>query len=248
MASDRTQAEKLIACALDMNAKGINHGSSGNVSVRVGDALLLTPSGVPYDQLTPDSIIKMNFDASWSPLGNSPGDSPDEIPDEIHSLRPSSEWRFHLDVLAARSDVTAVVHAHPTAATALSTHSRGIEPFHYMVAMAGGRNIRCADYATFGTEQLSRNAVTALEDRRACLLAHHGILALGDDLGQALALAVEVEVLAAQYLTALAIGEPPLLSDAEMDEVLAKMAAPDGYGSAPTVFKPTIFKPAIFKE
>lgn len=216
-------AVDLIDTALAMNARGINNGTSGNVSVRVEDGMLVTPSGVPYERLQPASIIRMNFEMGWAPLGDSPA----------ASLRPSSEWRFHLDIMKSRPEVNAVVHAHPTAATALSAHSRGIEAFHYMVGMAGGHDIRCADYATFGTEQLSANALVALEDRTACLLAHHGILAVGQDLERALALAVEVEVLAAQYLAAMTLGEPPLLSAEQMDDVLAKMASPEGYGSSP---------------
>ncbi|MCL4143612.1 UNVERIFIED_CONTAM: hypothetical protein GTU68_049823 [Idotea baltica] len=199
-----------------MEQKGINSGTAGNVSARVDDGMLVTPSGVPYDKITVGHVIHMNFDTSWRAL-----------------RRPSSEWRFHLDILQARPEVNAVVHAHPTAATALSTHSRGIGPFHYMVGVAGGEDIRCAEYATFGTEELSQNALRALEQRKACLLAHHGILAVGADLAAALALAVEVEELAAQYLAALAIGEPPKLSSEQMRAVLAKMASPDGYGSSP---------------
>ena len=216
-------AAELIDIAKAMNTRGINNGTSGNVSVRVDDAMLITPSGVRYDDLEPGHIIKMAFDQSWQPLD--PGDG--------GTLRPSSEWRFHLDVLRSRPDANAVVHAHPISATALSAHSRGIEAFHYMVGMAGGHDIRCAEYATFGTAELSDNVVRALEGRRACLLAHHGILAIGSDLEAALALAVEVEVLSGQYLAALAIGEPPLLSEQQMDDVLAKMASPDGYGSSP---------------
>lgn len=224
VAEMRALAEDLIATARAMEVKGINNGTAGNVSVRVDGGLLITPSGMPYNQMDSDSVVHMRNDSSWSPLGAG---------SDSGSIRPSSEWRFHLDVLQSRPDVNAVVHAHPTSATALAVHSRGIDPFHYMVAVAGGHDIRCAEYATFGTEQLSSNVLVALEGRRACLLAHHGILAVGDDLAKALALAVEVEVLASQYLAALAIGEPPLLSSAQMDEVLAKMASPDGYGSSP---------------
>ncbi len=216
-------AGELIATALAMNERGINSGTSGNVSVRIDGGMLITPSGVPYDRLEAADLIQMRFDTGWTVRGR----------DRSSGLRPSSEWRFHLDILEARPEVHAVVHAHPTAATALSVHGRGIGPFHYMVGIAGGHDIRCADYATFGTEQLSVNALAALADRRACLLAHHGIIALGVDLAEALAVAVEVEVLAAQYLAALTIGEPPELTEAQMDEVLAKMAAPDGYGSSP---------------
>ena len=217
-------AEKVIVTALAMGTKGINNGTSGNVSARTADGgMLVTPSGRPYEGLKSADLIAMKADSSWQPLGS-----------VDVGLRPSSEWRFHLDILNARSDVNAVVHAHPTAATALSVHGRGIGAFHYMVGVAGGHDIRCARYATFGSSELSANALEALEGRKACLLAHHGIIAVGSDLDQALAVAVEVEVLAAQYLAALALGEPPELSKSQMDEVLAKMASPSGYGSGPS--------------
>jgi L-fuculose-phosphate aldolase len=220
-------AAEVIATALAMNDRRINNGTSGNVSARVDDdhggGMLVTPSGRPYEQLEPGDLIHLRTDATWSTVG----------PDRDPGLRPSSEWRFHLDILVARPDVDAVVHAHPTAATALAIHGRGIGPVHYMVGVAGGHDIRCAPYATFGTPELSAHAVTALEGRLACLLAHHGIIAVGKDLAGALAVAVEVEVLAAQYLASLAIGEPPELTAEQMDAVLAKMASPDGYGSSP---------------
>jgi L-fuculose-phosphate aldolase len=215
-------AEELIVTAIAMGERGINNGTAGNVSARVDDGILITPSSVPYDALDPSDIIHMAFDTTWSPLRRS-----------VDSRRPSSEWRFHLDIMKARPDVSAVVHAHPISATALAVHGRGIEAFHYMVAVAGGTDIRCAPYATFGTPELSANALAALADRRACLLAHHGLIAVGADLASALDLAVEVEVLAAQYLAASVLGPPPLLSEQQMAEVLAKFASPDGYGSAP---------------
>lgn len=219
-------AAALIETARAMEVKGINNGTAGNVSVRIDGGMLITPSGMAYDQMTVGQVIRMSADHSWAPLGDAVGDA-------VGALRPSSEWRFHLDVLQSRPDVNAVVHAHPTAATALAVHGRGIGPFHYMVGVAGGHDIRCAEYATFGTEELSQNVVRALEQRKACLMAHHGILAVGEDLAAALALAVEVEVLAGQYLAALAIGEPPELTAEQMDEVMVKMASPQGYGSSP---------------
>lgn len=209
-------AEAVIATAREMGARGINHGRSGNVSTRTATGMLVTPSSVAYDELTPDDVVAVATDGSWR---------------VANDRRPSSEWRFHLDVLAARPEAAAVVHAHPINATALACHRRGIGSFHYMVAMAGGHDIRCADYATFGTPELSANVVSALDGRRACLLANHGVVAIGPSLGAALDLAVEVEVLAGQYLAALAIGEPVALTAAEMDEVLAKMATGAGYGS-----------------
>jgi L-fuculose-phosphate aldolase len=207
----------IISTAQAMNAGGINTGTSGNVSARTQTGMLITPSGMDYNQLTPDDIVAMDFDTTWFATNN---------------LRPSSEWRFHLDILRHRSDVNAVVHTHSTYATALSVHGRDIRPFHYMVAVAGGYDIRCAPYATFGSQQLSDNALVALHQRRACLLASHGVIAVGIDLASALQLAIQVEELARQYLTAMVLGEPPELSAAEMGEVLAKMSAV-GYGSSP---------------
>jgi L-fuculose-phosphate aldolase len=142
---------------------------------------------------------------------------------------PSSEWRFHLDILKARPEVNAVVHAHPPYATTLAIMGREIPPVHYMIAVAGGDSIRCAPYATFGTKELSHHAVSALEDRLACLLAHHGMIAIGPSLSKAMWLAVEVETLARQYHGCLQIGTPPLLSKAEIENVRGRMA---GYGHA----------------
>ncbi len=211
-------AEQVIETARNMNRNGLNSGTSGNVSVRTADGMLITPSSRDYEQLTSADIVAMGHDATWT---------------AENDCRPSSEWRFHLGLYAARPDLQAIVHAHPVNATALAVHSRGIGPFHYMVGVAGGHNIRCAPYATFGTEELSEHVVAAMVDRKACLMSHHGLLAAGDTTESALALAVEVETLAAQLIAALAIGEPPELSTAQMDAVLAKMASPDGYGSSP---------------
>lgn len=234
--------QSLIATAVAMNDRGINNGTSGNVSARFGDGMLVTPSGVAYDDLAPADLIQMTFNQSWTAVGeaavgngivNDGIESPVNTDADRAERRPSSEWRFHLDILKSRPEVNAIVHAHPISATALSIHDRTIGAFHYMVGVAGGHDIRCAPYATFGTEQLSVNAIEALQDRKACLLSHHGIIAVGPNLDAALRIAVEVEVLASQYLAALALGEPPLLSSDQMDEVLAKMASPDGYGSSP---------------
>ena len=137
---------------------------------------------------------------------------------------PSSEWRFHRDIYRTRADANAIVHTHAPFATTLACHSRNIPAFHYMVAVAGGRDVRCAPYATFGSQALSDHVLAALEGRRACLLAHHGMIAVGASLPQTLALAVEIETLAEIYWRALSIGEPPVLSDAEMDLVLQKFA------------------------
>jgi len=214
--------QHLVDAAWRMNALGINQGTSGNLSVRAGDGLLLTPSGVAYEAMAPEDIVWMDFDGNWS--CPAPG------------RRPTTEWRFHRDILAARPEAGVVVHTHAMFCTTLACLHRGIPAFHYMVAVAGGRDIRCADYATFGTQALSDHALAALEGRKACLLANHGMLALGTDLDRALALAVEVETLAAQYWRALQIGRPVLLDEAEMARVLEKFetygkpAAPDADG------------------
>lgn len=205
----------IISTAQSMNTHGINVGTSGNVSARTKTGMLITPSGRDYQQLTPDDIVAMDFDTSWF---------------ATNSLRPSSEWRLHLDILRGRPDVNAIVHTHSTYATALATHGRGIGAFHYMVGVAGGSDIRCAPYATFGTQELSGNAIAALDDRAACLMANHGLLAVGFDLASALLLAVQVEDLARLYMAALTIGEPPELSETEMNDVLTEMAV-TGYGS-----------------
>jgi L-fuculose-phosphate aldolase len=195
---------QLIDTCLRMNALGINQGKSGNASVRLDDRrFLITPSGIPYDELKPTDIVAMTIEGEWY------GDK-----------RPSSEWRFHRDILAARPDVSAVVHTHGMLATSLACLHKGIPAFHYMVAVAGGDSIRCAPYATFGTQELSDHALAALKDRRACLLANHGLIATGTSLAATLALAVEVEALAGMYLKVLSVGEPELLSGVEMARVI----------------------------
>ena len=202
---DLALRRELVATALKMNALGINQGKSGNVSTRINGGFLITPSGVPYEETKPEQIVAMRMDGRFD------GDT-----------LPSSEWRFHRDIYAMRSEVGAIVHTHSAYATTIACLAHDIPPFHYMIAIAGGRDIRCAPYATFGTQQLSDHALAALEGRQACLLAQHGMIALGIALPEALALAVEVESLARIYWQALQIGKPPLLSDAEMTTVLDK--------------------------
>ncbi|HTS23295.1 MAG TPA: class II aldolase/adducin family protein [Casimicrobiaceae bacterium] len=197
--------DEIIATARAMNARGLNRGTSGNVSARIDSGFLVTPSRMAYESIQPGDVVAMTLD------GRSRG-----------TRAPSSEWRFHRDLYAARVEVQAIVHAHSPFATTLACLGRGIPPFHYMIAVAGGSDIRCASYATFGTQELSDRALQALDCRRACLLANHGMIAVGATLGDALALAVEVEALAEQYWRALQIGEPDLLSQAEMTVVLEK--------------------------
>jgi len=195
----------LIETCRAMNRLQINKGTSGNVSVRVDDGFLISPTGVAYDRLTPDLIVHMRMDGTFD------GD-----------VLPSSEWRFHRDILHTRSDLNAIVHTHSTHATALAIMGMGIPALHYSIAAVGAGDIRCARYATFGTQELSDAALAAMADRRACLLAHHGVIAAHADLGRALSLAVLVEELAKQYLLCRSLGEPPVLDDAEIDRVLVK--------------------------
>lgn len=195
----------LAATARQTAAQGLNKGSSGNVSVRYRDGFFITPSGLPNDALAPEQMVFVGMD------GQANG-----------SLKPSSEWRIHRDIYGARPEVQAIVHAHSPHAVSLSCLRRGIPAFHYMVAAAGGRDIRCASYATFGTQALSDSVLAALQDRSACLMSNHGLVAVGASLDSALSLAVEVEELCAQYWRAKLVGEPVLLSDAEMDEVLER--------------------------
>ncbi|MFZ1170198.1 MAG: class II aldolase/adducin family protein [Bradyrhizobium sp.] len=209
-ANDRAKRQSIIDACREMNRLGINQGTSGNISLRHGDGMLITPTSTPYDTMLADQIVFMKLDRA---------------PDA--GQRPSSEWRFHGDILKARPEVNAVVHAHPPYSTMLAIMGKEIPPVHYMIACGGGDSIRCAPYATFGTEELSRHAVTALEDRSACLLAHHGLIAVGASLAKAMWLAVEVETMARQYHGCLQIGTPPHLSKAEIENVRARMA---GYG------------------
>lgn len=215
---ERSLREAVIATARAMNAAGINRGKSGNVSVRLRgagfDGFLVTPSGLPYGQTTPEDIVAMSL------AGDARG-----------RRAPSSEWRFHRDIYRTYTDAGAIVHTHAPFATTLACLGRGIPSFHYMVAVAGGADIRCAPYATFGTQALADGAVAALAGRRACLLAQHGMIAVGATLDAALALAVEVETLAEMYWRVLQVGEPVLLSAAEMAVVLEKFAT---YGTQPS--------------
>lgn len=202
--------EQLLHTTRQLNALGLNRGTSGNASVRTADGFLVTPSGLGIDQLSADDMVAMDLSGEVIGAGS-----------------PSSEWRFHRDILAHRPEVNAVIHTHSTHATALSCLRRDVPAFHYMIAVAGGEDIRCAPYALFGTQALSDGALEALRDRRACLLANHGMIALGADLDEALALAVEVEALCEQYLLTLQVAEPVVLNAAEMAEVIEQFK---GYG------------------
>ena len=205
------QREQLLKTSQKLVDTGLNKGTSGNASIRVGNGFLVTPSGMAVEEMSPDNMVYMQLDGSFE-----------------QSKKPSSEWRFHRDILARRIDINAVIHTHSMFATTLACLHKEIPPFHYMIAVAGGDNIKCAPYALFGSQQLSDNALTALKDRKACLLANHGMIALGNDLEDALAVAVEVENLSEQYWRILQVNaNTPLLSEAEMREVFQQF---EGYG------------------
>ena len=204
-ANEQLLREQMLAAALQLDDIGLNRGSTGNLSVRVGEQWLVTPSGIAAQALTPQSMVLMGFNGE--PL--SPG-------------KPSSEWHFHRDILLTRADVGAIVHTHSRFATAFSCLHREIPAFHYMIAIAGGDSIRCAPYALFGTQDLSDHAIEALRDRKACLLGNHGLIAVGTDLKRATAVAIEVESLCEQYWTALQLGEPIILSFEQMQSVHEK--------------------------
>lgn len=204
---------EIVLRARELRTRSLTAGTSGNVSARYDGRFLITPSGMPYEQMGPDDVVPVILHEN--------GIAQDDV--------PSSEWQFHRDIYKSRPDVNAIVHAHPLFCTALACTRRDIPAFHYMVAVAGGKSIRCARYATFGTEALSRNVLEALTERRACLLANHGSVTVGKNLEAALNLMEEVEWLASQYSEALKIGDPVLLTDTEMDEVLERFKT---YGQA----------------
>ena len=208
--SQETIRSAMVVGAQRLSALGLNRGSSGNIGVRLPQSFLVTPSGVPAEELLPPMMVEMDFAGAVLGAG-----------------KPSSEWRFHRDILAARTEIGAVVHTHSRYATSLACLQRDIPAFHYMIAAAGGDTIRCAPYALFGTQELSDLALQALRERKACLLGNHGMIALGTDLKAALALTLEVESLAQQYWTALQLGEPSILSSQQMQAVMEKF---ESYG------------------
>ena len=209
-------SEQLLKTSQKLAELGLNKGTSGNCSVRFEEGFLVTPSGMSVEEMTPASMVQMQFDGGFE-----------------QSKKPSSEWRFHRDILrpdtaTSRPEINAVVHTHSMFATTLACLHQDIPPFHYMIAVVGGDTIRCAPYALFGSQALSDNALTALIDRKACLLANHGMIALGYDLEDALAVTVEVENLCEQYWRILQLNpSPPLLNEAEMREVFQQFK---GYG------------------
>ena len=210
---ERTLRAEIVASCRALNTSGINQGTSGNISARFGDRMLISPSAMPYEDMTPEMIASVALDDRSGAY-----DGP---------LKPSTEWRFHQKLLAERADAAAVVHAHATYCTTLAIARKEIPACHYMIAAFGGNSVRCAGYATYGTEELAVLTMEAMEDRTACLLANHGMVAIGDSLAKAMWRAVELETIAKQYCLSLSIGEPVLLSDLDIEKTLEGFA---GYG------------------
>ena len=208
--------KEVIKYAQKLNSTNLSPLRSGNVSIRATkdnvEGFLLTPSGKRYEDLVPEDIVFLALREEYNNLKlfNS-------------SLNPSSEWRFHQDIYLKKIEAKAIVHAHSPHATAVSAHGKPIPAFHYMIALAGGDDIRCAEYATFGTTELTKNILKALEKRKACLMSNHGQVAFGTNLKQAFELAEEVENICYQYIIALKIGNPKILSSAEMNKILDKI-------------------------
>lgn len=196
---------EIVECARRLNTLGLNQGTSGNLSARIAGGFLITPSGLDYEKMAADQIVAMNLNG-----------------DHHGGLRPSSEWRMHRDIYRQRADAGAVIHIHSPFATALATLRADIPAFHYMIAVTGGASLRCADYATFGTEDLSRAMLSALRGRKACLLANHGMICFGQTLENAVWLAGEIEALCRQYAIARTIGEPVILDEDEIERVLER--------------------------
>ena len=206
------QRNQIIEYSLKLNSTNLSPLRSGNISIRTKedekDGYLITPSGKKYETLKPEDIIFMSLN--------------EDAENEVSSNKPSSEWRFHRDIYLNKKEAQAIVHAHSPHATAVSAHGKTIPPFHYMIALAGGEDIKCAEYATFGTEELSNNIVKALENRSACLMSNHGQVAFGKNLDDAFELAQEIENICHQYTIALKLGQPKILSFEEMKKVLDK--------------------------
>jgi len=206
------QRNKIIEYSLKLNSTNLSPLRSGNISLRTNeddkDGYLITPSGKKYETLKPEDIVFMGLNS--------------EVENNDSANKPSSEWRFHRDIYINKKDAQAIVHAHSPHATAVSSHGKSIPPFHYMIALAGGEDIKCAEYATFGTEDLSKNIIKALKKRTACLMSNHGQVAFGKNLEEAFELAQEIENICQQYIIALKIGQPKILSFEEMKKVLVK--------------------------
>lgn len=204
--------QAIIDACIDMNRRGINQGTSGNISARAGSRMIITPSGIPYDRMTPEMLVSLPLDGKGDPEGPFP---------------PSTEWQFHLALLNARPDMHAVVHAHPVHCTALSINREEIPACHYMIALFGGNSVPLAGYALFGSEELANEVAGAMKDRNGCLMANHGAVVVGETLEKGLWRLEELEVLARAYILSRTIGKPHILSDAEIGEV---MGAVKNYG------------------
>lgn len=214
MRSEADVRQDVIDACLEMNANGINQGTSGNVSIRFEDRMLISPSATPYAKMTRDMIASVDLSGEMTGEWDGP-------------RKPSTEWRFHWRLMKNRTDATAVVHAHPPYCTTLAILRKPIPSCHYMIAAFGGSDVRCAGYASFGTPELADLAIDAIEGRTACLLANHGMVVVGAGIEQAMWRAVELEAIARQYYQALMIGEPILLSSEEIDDTHRLFA---GYG------------------
>ena len=207
--------QEVIEYAKKLNTENLSPLRSGNISIRGVneeiDGFFITPSGVKYDDLTTDSIVFLELNEN---------NNIKKISDKV--INPSSEWRFHQDIYIEKRDAHAIVHAHSANAAAVSAHGKNIPAFHYMVALAGGNNIKCAEYATFGTKELSQNIIKALDGRKACLMSNHGQVAFGKSLSEAFELAEEIENICHQYINTIKLGQPKILSDEEMKKILDK--------------------------
>ncbi len=201
--------QQLLELILHLQASGLNKGSSGNCSIRDHDGFYITPSGLNPKAMSIDDMVFMDFKGTIQSS-------------QKPAREPSSEWRFHHDILKLREDANVVIHTHSTFATTLSLFRKDIPAFHYMIALAGGNSIRCSTYELFGTQALSDTALKALNERKACLLANHGMIVIGRDIEDALNISHEVEKLCEQYTYALQIGSPVILSDKEMEEVIQR--------------------------
>ena len=206
---------EVIKFAKKLNNSNLSPLRSGNISIRTTQndkqGFFITPSGIKYDQLVEDSIVFMELNEKVN-----------EEKINKEGINPSSEWRFHQDIYVKKEDAKAIVHAHSTHATAVSAHGKNIPAFHYMIALAGGNDIKCAQYATFGTKELSENIIQALEKRKACLMSNHGQVAFGKNLEEAFELAEEIENICHQYINTIKLGEPKILSFEEMNKILEK--------------------------
>ena len=213
--SDSSLRKNIIKYSKLLNQTNLSPLRSGNISIRGVneeiDGFFITPSGVKYDDLTTDSIVFLELNEN---------NNIKKISDKV--INPSSEWRFHQDIYIEKRDAHAIVHAHSANAAAVSSHGKNIPAFHYMVALAGGNNIKCAEYATFGTKELSQNIIKALDGRKACLMSNHGQVAFGKSLSEAFELAEEIENICHQYINTIKLGQPKILSDEEMKKILDK--------------------------